>query len=109
MFLREYDAKEQNTSVDQEKSYIDKMPSSCNTEQAIIFPYIGPPGTGPGLLGSKPGSDKLEYLTALEHHPHLHMNNVQDYRICIALAITNLVALQCISLHANLFVGQSSV
>ncbi|GFX29665.1 uncharacterized protein TNCV_2749991 [Trichonephila clavipes] len=69
MFLREYDAKEQNTSVDQEKSYIDKMPSSCNTEQAIIFPYIGPPGTGPGLLGSKPGSDKLEYLTALEHWP----------------------------------------
>ncbi|GFQ72798.1 uncharacterized protein TNCT_88391 [Trichonephila clavata] len=68
MFLREYDAKEQNTSVDQEKSYIDKMPSSCNTEQAIIFPYLGPPGTGPGLLGNKPGSDKLEYLTALEHY-----------------------------------------
>ncbi|GFT27548.1 uncharacterized protein NPIL_333551 [Nephila pilipes] len=69
MFLREDDAEEQNTSVNQEKSYINKMPSSSsNTEETITFPYIGPPGTGPGLLGSKPGSDKLEYLTALEHY-----------------------------------------
>ncbi|KAG8194948.1 hypothetical protein JTE90_021409 [Oedothorax gibbosus] len=44
---------------------VDKSP---NPEQSVVFPYRGPPGSGPGLLGSKPGAVKLEYLIALEHY-----------------------------------------
>ena len=31
----------------------------------------------------------------LPQHPHLHMNDVQCYTICIVLTIPNLIALQC--------------
>ncbi|KFM65700.1 hypothetical protein X975_14541, partial [Stegodyphus mimosarum] len=41
--------------------------SSLNA-QNMIFPYIGPPGSGPGLLGNRPGAGKTEYLIALEHY-----------------------------------------
>lgn len=44
---------------------INNSPSS--TTQTIIFPCIGPPGSGPGLLGSRPGVMKTDYLAALEH------------------------------------------
>lgn len=42
--------------------------SSPLIPQAIVFPYVGPPGSGPGLLGSRPGSGVTEFLIALEHH-----------------------------------------
>ncbi|KAF8792163.1 uncharacterized protein LOC129969158 isoform X2 [Argiope bruennichi] len=68
MFLKD-ETEKQNLSSSQENSSDDQMPSfSYNTEQTIMFPYVGPPGAGPGLLGSKPGSGKLEHLIALEHH-----------------------------------------
>lgn len=41
--------------------------SSSPVAPNIIFPHIGPPGSGPGLLGSRPGVLKTEYLIALEH------------------------------------------
>lgn len=44
---------------------LSSSPSSMT--QAVIFPCIGPPGSGPGLLGSRPGAIKTEYLIALEH------------------------------------------
>ena len=44
---------------------ISSSPSSM--AHAIIFPCIGPPGSGPGLLGSRPGAIKTDYLIALEH------------------------------------------
>lgn len=52
------------------ESYCDEKINNSATPvaQAIIFPYIGPPGSGPGLLGSRPGAVKTEYLLALEHH-----------------------------------------
>lgn len=50
----------------------------------IIFPYIGPPGSGPGLLGSRPGSLKTEYLVALEHHANSLKN-----ALTIAAALKN--------------------
>ncbi|GIY87976.1 uncharacterized protein CDAR_596111 [Caerostris darwini] len=68
MFLRN-ETEEQNESLIHEIPYNENLPSSSsNTEQIIVFPYVGPPGAGPGLLGSKPGSGKLEYLVALERH-----------------------------------------
>lgn len=46
----------------------DKINNSASpVSQSIIFPYIGPPGSGPGLLGSRPGAVKTEHLIALEH------------------------------------------
>ncbi|CAL1271899.1 unnamed protein product [Larinioides sclopetarius] len=68
MFLKD-ETEKQNLPSSQEKPSNEQMPSlPCNTEQTIMFPYVGPPGAGPGLLGSKPGSGKLEHLIALEHH-----------------------------------------
>lgn len=62
---------EKNTGKHKSKKDVlsdEKLSSSPSSmTQAVIFPCIGPPGSGPGLLGSRPGAIKTEYLIALEH------------------------------------------
>lgn len=50
-----------------ETLYDEKLNNSSSPVSPIIFPCIGPPGSGPGLLGSRPGALKTDYLIALEH------------------------------------------
>ncbi|XP_071036665.1 uncharacterized protein [Parasteatoda tepidariorum] len=53
----------------QEPTPVEVRPlSPSKSPQCIVFPYIGPPGAGPGLLGSRPGVGNIEYLVALEQH-----------------------------------------
>ncbi|PRD29228.1 UNVERIFIED_CONTAM: hypothetical protein NCL1_30047 [Trichonephila clavipes] len=56
-------------------------------------------GSLPILVIPTTNSEQPQYALYLQlpQHSHLHMNDAQRYTMCIALAISNSVALHCIS------------
>lgn len=90
---------------------LSSSPSSMT--QAIIFPCIGPPGSGPGLLGSRPGAIKTEYLIALEHVRFLFLSK-RIMRVTLLITFVKMKAIKdviCVfyKIKTKFTIGESGV